>query len=373
MGRRYLLPWVIVLAGVGVPEAAGAAVFWNADRGAPPAAIEDDLYVAGEQVAVSQSVRDDVVAAGQRVAVTGEVGGDILAAGQEIVVNGSAGGDVRAAGGTVSVTGAARDDVLAAGNEVRFSGSADGDLLVAGGSIAVGGEIGRDIQAAGGQIVLTGKVHGTVRAAGGHVEVADGAIIEGDLLTWGEREPVLAPGARIGGRREHRAMPNFWQESPQQALGAWVRSVLGWFILTVVFLYLLPQLTGHTVAAALERSGLALGLGAVGLLVGMPLVVLLSAVVVGWPAAVLVLAGTAAAMVVAASFSMLAVGVYVARRLRDRQGWRWHHALVGVVAVRLLLLVPVAGPLLVFVIMLLAFGALLLTLWRMFGRRSAVS
>ncbi|MBW7885155.1 MAG: hypothetical protein H3C34_21490, partial [Caldilineaceae bacterium] len=74
--------------------------------------IEDNLYVAGEEIIIDGTVDGDLIAVGGYIEVNGRVTGDVLAAGGGIVINGAVEGDVRIAGGGLKVNGTIGGDLV---------------------------------------------------------------------------------------------------------------------------------------------------------------------------------------------------------------------------------------------------------------------
>ena len=81
----------------------------------PDEVVEDDLYVAANEVVVDGTIEGDLVAFGRSVTVNGTVEGDLIAAGQTVEVGGTVEDDARIAGQALLLGGGASvgDDLLA--------------------------------------------------------------------------------------------------------------------------------------------------------------------------------------------------------------------------------------------------------------------
>src|SRR5467141_2126671 len=53
--------------------------------------IDDDLYVAGQNIAINGTIHGDLIAAGTNITVDGNVTGDVFAAGNFIAIRGQVG------------------------------------------------------------------------------------------------------------------------------------------------------------------------------------------------------------------------------------------------------------------------------------------
>jgi hypothetical protein len=335
-----------------VPLTAQAATFLSGENFRETTeAVPSDLFIASSTVAVLHAVRDDVFAAGENVSIDAPVGGDIIAAGNSVHVNGRAGDDVMVAGNTVQVRAEEVDDIMAAGSTVEIA-----DTTVAG-----------SVLAAGERVRISGTIAGDVRVAGQDVVIASGTRIAGDVLTLGEREPVIEEGVTIGGRREHEAVERDHSWEGRFSAADWVRSVITWFIAGVLLLYLLRGAAAEVVETAFTRSGRSLGLGALAAVLVLPAAVLLAITIVGLPLAALVLLGTPVHLIIAHTLAAVIIGAWIMRRFSSsttEPGLRWQHVLLGAVVLKTIGLVPIVGDLACAVLTLLAWGAMLSVFWR---------
>lgn len=174
--------------------------------------LEDDLYISAQEIVIDGTVAGDVIAAGGLMAVNAVVTGDLIAAGGSVVVAGTVEDDVRVAGGAVDVNGAIGGDLVAAGGGgdwsmpmtiggrqvapgIRMTDSAriGGDAYIAGGEGRVAGTIGRDLRAAVGALVLEAEVGRDAGLAGQNLRVLEGAQIDGTLrYTTPEQQRIPA-------------------------------------------------------------------------------------------------------------------------------------------------------------------------------------
>ncbi len=327
------------------------AVFIRGDISETTEAVAGDAYVLGNTATVRHDVRDDVLAAGNSVSVTATTGGDVVAIGE-----------------TVRLTGAAGDDIVAAGNKVRVAVPHADDIFAAGSQLEIDGEaIDGSVYAFGSQITISGTIDGNVRAAADEIIVTAGSTIRGDLLTFGAEEPVIAENVTISGVRQHEPI-DARSEHVVWASGL-ARRAVTWFVSGLLLLLLFRQLMLETVERSLTRSGRALGLGTLALVLVLPLCILLLLSQITWPLAWIVVAGMGALVTAAHAAAALVLGTWVGRLLPitavNRQGsLPWQPLLMGVSALKLLQAVPVIGWLVVTVVTLLTLGALLDIIWQ---------
>jgi len=175
----------------------------------------DDLYAAGGEVEVLATVNGDAVLAGGTVSVAGEVRDDLIAAGGRVNFSGKVGDDARLAGGSVNVTGSVSGHAVMSGGEVHIgAGSRIGEFAwLAGGQVVMAGSIGGDLKAMAGSVELRGQVNGDAELAGEEIQIADGAVINGDLIWRSNSEPEISEGAVIKGEiRQGEPLPEFRRE-----------------------------------------------------------------------------------------------------------------------------------------------------------------
>lgn len=333
--------------------------------------ISEDVYAAGATVDVHARVHGDVIVAGGRVTVSDHVTGDVMAAGGAVAVRGDVDDDVRLAGGDVSVEGAVGGDAIAAGGNVTLGSGASvkGRAWLAGARVEVAGTVGKELRATGERIIVSGRVNGDVSLSAGTVQILDGAVIAGHLHYRSPRQAAIASGVQILGGVDYVPVKHPAGTVLAWALGAGVIAVIG-LLLTGGALYLLfPEFTYTTIATIRAEPWKCLGLGLAVFAATPVLAGALSFTLVAWlPALVL---GALYLLLLLTGFltGVFYVGDLVAARGGGASKARrlWWYALALVVVV-LLGLLPIAGPLLVFVLMLLGIGALDLGVYRAYSK-----
>jgi cytoskeletal protein CcmA (bactofilin family) len=165
---------------------------------------------------VSLPFNNDLYIAGGSIVVTEKVDGDLLAAGGSLVVNAPIGADLQAAGGTVIINDAVGDDIRAVGGEVTLASSVGGDVLIYGGSVTIpaGVEVKGDAILGSGTLHLGGTVHGNLRVDAGTANFSGTVLgdaqfygddqvkisgqVDGDTV-FAAREVILGPNAAFRG------------------------------------------------------------------------------------------------------------------------------------------------------------------------------
>ena len=378
--------------------------------------IEDDLYIFGEEIAIDGEVNGDVIAFGRVVRVNGTVEGDLIAAAQAVVVNGHIKDDVRMAGQVLKVGEEATidDDVIAGGFSLEASDltSIGGDVVYGGYQALLAGELGGTLKGALANCEIRGKIGGDAElmvdgdTAGPHsytvgspppvsfpnvppgLTIGDTATIEGRLAFHSRQEANVAEGAQILGGIEHE-WPEFEAQKPPTAVqkaGGVLRRYITLLIIGLVVVLVAPRWT-HQISDQIKGHPLAsLGFGVVGI-VGyfvLLLVILIAMIVIAVIAGlvqltslipVVIVLGIAGGLLLVIAFWFFTV--YLAGVLLSLLAGSWllgfgGNALgenrylslvVGLVLLALITSVPYLGPVVGWLVVVLAIGALVGTLF----------
>lgn len=151
-----VLSFIVIL----FPLSAMAASFQAGERMLVSIPSSDDLYVAGGQIRVESKIDGDLLVAGGEIDIDSEISGDLFAAGGRIYVDKNVGDDVRVVGGQIEIRGNVGDDVIVFGGQIRILDNVEigGDLIVNGGEIRLDGKVLGNIIVNGGRVVLNGSV-----------------------------------------------------------------------------------------------------------------------------------------------------------------------------------------------------------------------
>ena len=352
------LTWIL-------PNGAGAALLRHSESFVLPQAetVHDDLYAAGRVVDIQGTVDGDLVVAGQTITIEGEVTGDVIAAGRDVTISGNVGGTVRATGSAVTVNGSVAHDVVAGcGNFINGPHASIGrDALVGAGTAVFGGKVQRDVRAGAGSATFSGSVGGTVYAYSKDVRLADGAVIEHDLLYTSKNAVQKAPGATVRGRIEQRVPPEHMRRhGPLHGVLGWIQMIIGLAILGALFYLLFSHLGPRSVdmlgKAPLPRHGIGIVLALV-LPAAAASLFILGIMIGGWWVALGLMALYFFEVAVGYVIAATSVGRWILARAGSggaRIGWAM---LLGLVVLGLLGAIPILGHLVCFTAALCGLGA----------------
>jgi cytoskeletal protein CcmA (bactofilin family) len=360
--------------------------------------IADDAYLAGGKVTINGKIGGDAVVAGGHLFVNGPVGEDLLIAGGNVTINGKIGGDVRAAGGDVTISRDVMEDLIVCGGNVIVGPgvTVGGDLLMAGGRVTLEGSVEGNAEIVGGEVVIdgmvrgstrlraaerlqiNGKLQGPVRFAAPQVTLGPEAAFGGDVEYWRKEGPFDFAGVRIAGTATYN--PDL--ETGVQALEGVRQDKAGPVIfavcmllsllsgaLVILILVLATRAFFRQAAASLRESFWKhAGLGFLYFVVTPVVGFLLLLSVLGIPLGLFVLFGYFFSIYFAMAVTALVLGRWIEQRKRaDWSKGKFFWVGFGLfVALKILILVPVAGWLIVAALVCGAFGALMKTKWQIY-------
>jgi hypothetical protein len=342
----------------------------------------EDVSAAGATVIVNGQAAS-VRAAGASVAIHADVAGNADAAGAEVTVDGDVGG-ARLAGGSVTLTGNVAGDALIGGGVVTVTSSVGGSLKVGGGQVSIGPQavIAGPTRIGGGTITFDGRAEGGARLTGGSVRVngsvtgdlvVEGgriiigptAVVSGNVVVRSLNEPTVDPSANIAGTVRLEAPSTWWDRAMFESwpfrfgLAAFLAASA---LITGIVLMVLGRGTfedATTLARLKVVSSFLIGLVS---LILLPIVAIaLMATVAGIPAGLALL--FAIPILVVVSYAVAATGLadLIFNRPRaPRVAVRTViFLIVGSILLGLISLIPVAGPIIILVLLIVGAGAFL--------------
>jgi cytoskeletal protein CcmA (bactofilin family) len=372
-----LLALVVLMLGLTSAPAAAADIRSGDITIEASETIEDDLYVAGGNIAINGTIHGDLIAAGNFISVDGTVTGDVIAAGQSVTIRGQVGGSVRAAGNTVVLDGKVTNDLLVAGNELTIlsNGRVGRDAIVGSTNTTISGQVGRDLQAGSTNVKIDGGIGGNVLASVDRLQLTDRATVGGNLKYTSKTEAQITNPASVKGTTA-RQIPESGRAplvtGPAALVLEWLKGLIGLLILGILVAFFFPGFSRRAGEALVHSPWLTLAIGAL-VLIGLPILAVVffavGALIGGWWIGFVVLA--LFVVVLALSIPIAAVGVGGALlRVARRPVPVWLALLIGLIALLLIALVPILGGLVIFCALLFGMGAT--TIAVVGGRRAEV-
>ena len=330
--------------------------------------VNDDLYFAGNSITVDGVINGDLIAAGSEIKVTGTINGGIIAAGGSIIVTGKVTNDIKAAGGVVRIGGDVGDNVLVfTGNLVLEKNARIArDLTLGAETATIDGTVNGNIDGGASNMELNGATKGNVTVRiGNNIKISPGATIGGNLEYTAPRPGEIS--GIVSGTTTYKETPvrreNFMSRLPGEILG-----YLWLLLIGIISLILAPELT-QKISDDISVKPLKNLLWGLLFLIITPIVaVLLLITIIGIPLSLILLVIYIIILYISRIYVGLWVGQYVLRKLKQETRSRVLAMALGLIIVVIGINLPIIGGLIHFVIILLGFGAIILTEYDVYKR-----
>lgn len=374
--KRWLFRTLSTLSVLVLLSAGASAVFFTSDedqvnyRLESTEVLNDDLFVAAEEVVINGVVNGDVYAAGEMVTLTGEVTGDVYLAGSLLDVSGVVGEDLYLAGAEVSVNGASVGSSLHVGAANFSMDSASvvlGNVLLGSSNAELNGRVGRNVFGGAAAMKLNALVEGNVWVGAEAVRTAGDLHVNGDL-NYSASDELELDSAVVEGELRYKSVEQAESVREVAMQGADVLAKLWGFLGALVVAWLLIWTWRKPVqklpTAMKDEFVPVVVAGAVGLIFIPFAAVILMATVIGMPLGFLVLAGYAISLylakIVAAYWGGHLLFVHLLKKKKVSPYWA---VALGLVLYYLLLLIPVVGGVARVLALVLGLGALIMYKW----------
>ncbi|QQS23254.1 hypothetical protein IPM19_01665 [bacterium] len=326
-----------------------------------------NAYVAGASVFVNSAVTGDLYAAGGTITVENTIEQDAVVAGGTVILNSSVGGDVRVAGGTLTINGPVAGDLIVAGGVVTVTEKATvgGDLIVAGGQITLDGSVAGKAMINGGAVIVNSAITGPLRVtASESLMFGAKANVAQKISHKGIKEATVNEAATVG-EIEFTQMKSH-NNKAGAAIAAiftigFVVKLLAAILAGLLLMKLLPLSSRRAVAKISDNPWANLGIGVLVLFVGPVAVIFTLITFVGMYLAIIAFLVWLLALVLASLSSGVFVGSWIVQKLtkKTEMAFDWQALAIGVVALAVIKFIPIIGWLFVFVVLLMAFGAMM--------------
>ncbi|MFH1408925.1 MAG: hypothetical protein ABIH34_03385 [Nanoarchaeota archaeon] len=329
-------------------------------------------FEAGDILVLEGIMEENIYATGGTISLEGDVEGDFIGAGGSIQVNGKVTEDVNAAGGDITLNGEVNDDVRAAGGNILINNDIGGDLVAAGGSVIINDiTIGEDLTVSAGSIICNADIMGDARFRGGQITI--NGMIEGDTITEGENV-VFGKDARIKGDLTYvgskprigddqvlgRIREGAYASKDKEQSSILLNKV--WAVITIIImggiLFAINREWAYGLGKRVKaRFWASFGFGLV-MLIGIPLLsVIIMVTIIGIPLGIFMLFLYAVSILLSFVVGAIAIGMIILNLFSSNP--RYSASLVlGAVAVALLKWIPVAGGIIMFLIIVSGLGSI---------------
>ena len=355
--------------------------------------FNDDLYVFGSDLFITEDVAGDLVMAGGRINVDGNTAQDLMVAGGMITINGDVGDDIRTAGGTINISGDVEDDLLGVGGQISISDASviGGALVLTGGTLDIACTVEDNAILSGETITISGKIDGDVKIDDVEsLKITGSAEITGDLVYSSSTRANISDDAVIGGEVKETIVKEVKPETLKDSrtlgavftatyYGGKIIAFLGLFILGIILILAIPGFFQKFNDRMKNNLGYCVGGGAI-VLFGVPIAssiifilsILLFITIIGSGLGIVAMASNVIMFIVYGLliyFSTVFLSYLLGRVIlsktslnMDKYGWKVLAYLIGLVIIMIVYSIPFVGWIIRFAGILFGLGGLSLIL-----------
>lgn len=258
--------------------------------------IDDDLFIAAQEVVIEGTVNGDVFAAGGKVTVSGTINGDLYVAAGVLDVTGTVSQDIVGVAETITLDAAqVGDGVVMAGADISLDkdSTIGGGLLYGASNMNLNAAIGRGVMGASAVTRVDGTVGKNMRLATEQFTLSSNGMIQGDLNVIAQ-EGTEVNEAQVQGQVELVEKSNPAEESERDMFAFHFTkelfSYLGALIVGLLLIAFIPRLYHQTGKEMMARPLMAFAYGLM-FFIGVPFLAVLSMItLVGVPLGLLLFA-----------------------------------------------------------------------------------
>lgn len=340
---------------------------------------------SGEAVSISadQVLKGDFYGLGSSVSISGVAEHDAYIGGGTVTVNAPVQGDLTVVGGVVQVHAAVNDDVRVVGGEVLLAEPITGDVVVAGGVLKIlsTATVGGDVLFLGGEATIEGDVAGSIIGTTERVRID--ATVGGDVSVRATNSFTLGDNAQILGNISYKSQFDVIRAQDAEVTGtiskeavvvesgnAWMQLLIMQILVLLFASLTLFLIAREPLAHLVERTVHSYGMqGLVGICVflfGAPLGILLVTSVLGSIVGIALLFAYVLLLIISLIASGIVLGAVLERLILKKSTISFLTVIFGTIAIGILILVPVLGPLALFLLYIIILGGLSTGLYRLF-------
>ncbi len=312
----------------------------------------------------TSNINDNLIATGESHMIQGAINGDAIIAGNQLLFQGPIAGDLITAGSKVSLykSSSVLKNAYIAASEAYIEGNLHQDLNLYTNRAQILATIAGNARLKGQDITINAQIEGSVKVTAPHILLGPNTHIHGDFKFASAQAPTIMPGARIDGKTI--ALPIETAEKPAQLM--WtiiIFSTLSAWLFAMLLLHLFP----HSVAAVSTNIGTHPGssfvTGIISIITALILIPLLTISLIGLPLALII----AFLLITLSFFSAIPTAFYLVSVIAKVNFAETHnrltvsfYLLLSLLALSLLSLLPVLGPIMQLILSITGIGAILL-------------
>jgi len=359
---------LIALALFLIPTLTFATTFRAAEEVHINETVSDDIYVAGGAVRLTADVDGDVFIVGGQVSIDSVISQDLTITAGDITIRGRMNDDVRVGGGDITIDAFIKDDLIIGAGNIEFTSSSGvgGDVTLGGGNVVVNGPLNGDLIGGVGNLVINNEIRGNVKLLSvDKLQFGPKGRILGDL-TYRHTTPFESiTNETVAGNINYKAIEKVVSGEAVRGFG-WaviagfsLYKFLSLLFVGLFFIWILRFFMTNTVQIAYKSPLKSLGIGILVLIVTPIVGALFLVSAIGIPISFLLFLLWLLILFVGKLIAIMMVGMKLVK-VDDKSSFlRTYGAYaLGTVIVMILVMIPVVGWILKFLLGLIGVGAI---------------
>lgn len=305
--------------------------------------ISDNVVTAGNDITIRGEINDNVIVFGRVVKISGKINGSLFVAAQELQIEGEITKDVFVGAASVLIT---------------ENGKIDRDLACGSANLIIDGQIGRNVMAGTGTLSIDGKIGGNVTASSSLIEISGNADIFGSLSYYSQKElSINNPDKIAGGVNFNKIQKANNDNIFSGKFSMWILGLIMSVVLGFLLIAFFPKRTKKIAECINENWSKSLGIGFL-MFVVMPLIAFIFMIlIIGLPVGLILFV----VYLILIYIAKIWVSLYLGNMISHKK-WNPYWAMIlGLVILYLIYLIPIAGPIIAFIVILIGLGGLYLS------------
>ncbi len=304
---------------------------------------------------------------GEKIIIDEPIDDDLLVSCDSLTINAPI-KSLTFAGGRLTVNEPIKGNLIAAGGVLDIKALVDGDAIVAGGTIDLNNEITGKILATGGSITINGSAE-NLAACGGMVTIGKNAVIRKDayLSSSGyQSDGVIKGELKLSEEKESEMSGVSDMINEIEALFQMfhILMLIGLLILGLILMYLLSGPTAKIAATGSEEILLSVIAGIVIFFGSIILAIIFTVTIIGLPIALFIMLIFGILFLLSSIAAGNAFGKWLFEKIGKADMNKYAIFICGFIILQILVMIPIVGFIIGFLITLFGMGTIGLTAYR---------
>jgi len=168
----------------------------------PDEIINEDMYIRASEVEINGTINGDLWIVGGVISINGQISGNVYIIGSSISFGGVIVGGIKVVGKDIFISAEVGKDAFLLGSQIIINRDTfvGGDVVFAGKEVDVEGIFKKNMYGAGKKIIINSSIDGESKFWAGDLELRSRTKIGGGVFYRSNKNAVVFPGAEIKGK-----------------------------------------------------------------------------------------------------------------------------------------------------------------------------